>query len=520
MAQVTGVSYPLNMDDLNLENLVYYTYAEAYSNYIILYDDLLNYTEFFGSGFTIGADGSVTGGTITRIRDVFDGGVTIDLRAQIPAATFYKWTINNQNELAKSTILAGHDTIAGTDFGDVLRGYGGGDEIFGKGGSDLIDGGAGNDFLNGGTGADRMAGKAGNDTYVVDNAGDVVVEASGQGTDTVNSSVSFSLAGQSIEKLALTGTANLNGTGNSLGNALVGNNGNNRLNGGTGADRIVGKAGNDTYVVDNTEDAVVEASGQGTDTVNSSVSFSIAGQSIEKLTLTGTANLSGVGNSLKNVLVGNSGNNGLNGGTGADRMEGKAGNDTYVVDNASDVVVEANGQGTDKVNSSVSFNLGGKYVENLTLTGTANLSGVGNSLSNILIGNSGSNRLNGGAGTDQLEGKAGNDILTGGLDADIFVFGTALSGTANVDQITDYSVADDTIWLENSIFTAVGAPGTLSASAFHTGAAAADAADRIIYDSATGALLYDSDGSDAGAAVQFATLSPGLGLTNADFLIV
>jgi Ca2+-binding RTX toxin-like protein len=173
-------------------------------------------------------------------------------------------------------------------------------------------------------------------------------------------------------------------------------------------------------------------------------------------------------------------------------------------------VIEANGQGTDKVNSSVSFNLAGQYIENLTLTGSAHISGTGNSLANTITGNAGNNVLN---------GSTGKDTLTGAAGADHFFFSTAL-GASNVDRVTDYSVASDTIRLENSIFTAIGAPGTLAASAFRIGAAAADAADRIIYNSATGALLYDADGSGAGAARQFATLDDGLALTRSDFLIV
>ena len=125
--------------------------------------------------------------------------------------------------------------------------------------ANLLTGNAGNNVLDGGADADRMVGGAGNDTYRVDNAGDVVVEANGQGTDTVQSSVSFSLGGQYIERLTLTGSANIDGTGNSLANLLTGNAGNNVLDGGAGADRMVGGAGNDTYRVDNAGDVVVES---------------------------------------------------------------------------------------------------------------------------------------------------------------------------------------------------------------------------------------------------------------------
>ena len=104
---------------------------------------------------------------------------------------------------------------------------------------------------------------------------------------------------------------------------------------------------------------------------------------------------------------------------------------------------------------------------------------------------------------------------------DSFVFNTTPNATKNLDTITDFNVADDTIELENAIFAALGtATGTLSAGAFVIGTAALDAASRIVYNSDTGALFYDSDGNAAGSSVQIATLETGLALTNNDFLII
>ena len=119
-----------------------------------------------------------------------------------------------------------------------------------------------------------------------------------------------------------------------------------------------------------------------------------------------------------------------------------------------------------------------------------------------------------------INGGLGNDTLTGGGGNDFFVFNTAPNVSTNQDIIKDFDVAQDTIRLENAIFTAVGVPGTLAAAAFHTGAAAHDPNDRIIYNSATGALIYDSNGNAAGGAVQFAKLTAGLALTNADFVVI
>ena len=374
-----------------------------------------------------------------------------------------------------------------------------------------------------------MAGGAGNDTYFVDNAGDVVNEANVAGTDLVNSSVTFSL-GQYVENLALTGSANINGTGNGLANSISGNAGNNIINGGAGADTMTGGAGNDTYFVDNAGDVVNEANVAGTDLVNSSVTFSL-GQYVENLTLTGSANINGTGNGLANNISGNAGNNIINGGAGADTMTGGAGSDTYYVDNAGDKIIEANVAGTDRVNSSVSLSVSSQYVEVLTLTGSANINGTGNSLNNTLTGNAGNNSLNGstgndtlsgGAGNDTLIGGAGNDTLTGGSGNDGFLFNTALNVTTNVDRITDYNVSADTIDLENGIFTALTTTGSLAAAAFRasTTGLAGDINDRIIYETDTGKLFYDPNGNAAGGSLHFATLTAGLALTNADFLVL
>ena len=149
-----------------------------------------------------------------------------------------------------------------------------------------------------------MVGGAGNDTYVVDSTGDSVTEAAAGGTDTVESSITYTL-GAEVENLVLTGTNAINGSGNALNNSLTGNTAANRLDGGAGADAMAGGAGNDTYVVDNAGDVVTEAASGGTDTVESSITFTI-GAEVENLTLTGAAAINATGNALANVLRGNS----------------------------------------------------------------------------------------------------------------------------------------------------------------------------------------------------------------------
>ncbi|MFM9934989.1 MAG: hypothetical protein ACKVOL_02190, partial [Novosphingobium sp.] len=152
------------------------------------------------------------------------------------------------------------------------------------------------------------------------------------------------------------------------------------------------------------------------------------------------------------------------------------------------------------------------------LTGTTAINATGNSQINNLIGNDGANALSGLGGADVLDGGKGADTLNGGAAADTFAFTTALAPT-NIDTISDFSVLDDTIQLARAIFTGLAA-GLLDPGAFFIGAAAHAAADRIIYNDATGALLFDADGLDGNAAIQFATLSAGLALTNADFMVV
>ncbi|MGQ3279573.1 MAG: calcium-binding protein, partial [Shinella sp.] len=229
------------------------------------------------------------------------------------------------------------------------------------------------------------------------------------------------------------------------------------------------------------------------------------------------------GSSYNDTLTGNAVNNVLNGGAGADKMAGGAGNDTYVVDNAGDVVTEGSNAGTDAVRSSISHTLA-TNVERLLLTGTAAINGTGNSAANNLTGNvgnnvlkggSGNDMLSGGAGNDTLEGQSGSDTLTGGAGVDKFVFRQSQVKTAGADHITDFTSSDVLVFDVSS-----GPTGSLAASAFRLGTAALDSNDRFIFDTKADALYYDSDGNGAATKILVAHFDNGYNLSASDFLLI
>jgi Ca2+-binding RTX toxin-like protein len=401
-------------------------------------------------------------------------------------------------------------TGTGNALNNVITGGNGGATLSGGAGDDRLIGGSGNDLLDGGTGNDTMTGGAGDDTYIVDSAGDQVIEAAGQGTDEVRTTLAAYTLGANVENLSYTGAGNFTGTGNALGNVisvgngvgklsggdgndtLIGGAGDDYLDGGSGVDRMVGGAGNDTYVVDDLRDQVVEAAGGGTDTVLTSLSAYLLPDQVENLTYTGKGSFQAMGNAADNVITGGSGvnrllggkgddtliggaaNDVLDGGSGADRMVGGAGDDIYFVDNAGDQVVENPGGGIDTVYSSINYTLPAN-VEKLQLIGPTATQATGNELDNTIIGNDAGDTLVGGAGNDTLVGGAGNDVLVGGAGTDTltggrgadrftFVVGDLSAAPASTDTITDFSRSEgDKIDLSgyraagSSAFTFIGA---------------------------------------------------------------
>ncbi|HVQ08004.1 MAG TPA: Ig-like domain-containing protein [Allosphingosinicella sp.] len=375
-----------------------------------------------------------------------------------------------------------------------------------------IVGNYGANVLDGRGGADVLVGMFGNDVYRIYSQADQVIETAGQGDDIIFTSASYTLgAGLSVETLSTAfhaGTDAINLTGNVLNQTIVGNFGANTLSGGGGTgDLMYGLAGNDTYVVWNGFDKVFEAAGGGDDLVLTSFSYALlADQEVETLSASfhaGTASINLTGNNLSNTLIGNYGRNVLTGLGGGDRMVGLKDNDTYIIYDSRDVVVEAAGEGNDTVSSFVSYVLtAGQEVESLTVATTlAALDPInltGNEFGQSLLGNSGRNLLDGGLGNDLLKGWFGNDT---------FAFTTAL-GPNNIDLIDDFQITEDEILLSAAIFTAI-APGRVALSQIAYGPAATTAEHRIILDPTTGALYYDADGNGAGAAVQFSGINPG-----------
>ena len=388
--------------------------------------------------------------------DAINGAGGTDTASYVHAATGV--SVSLALTVAQNTGGAGTDTLSNME------------NLLGSVFVDTLTGNAGANVLDGNIGADIMSGGAGNDTYVVDNAADVVNEALNAGTDTIQTSLNnYSLAPAAranVENLSFTGLGDFVGTGNALANALTGGAGrdilnggagNDELNGGLGSDLMAGGTGNDTYVVDNAGDLVNENLNEGNDTVSSSITYTL-GLNVENLTLTGTVAVDGTGNALANTLTGNAANNVLDGGSGADIMSGGTGDDTYVVDNAADVVNEVANSGADTIRTNLTtYSLASAArvnVENLTFTGSLNFNGTGNDLANVVTAGAGSDALSGGAGddtlianggADRLTGGAGRDILSGGAGSDTFVYAalgdSALVGGGAVGGVTAATVS-------------------------------------------------------------------------------
>ncbi|MEJ5864766.1 calcium-binding protein [Pseudomonas farsensis] len=428
-----------------------------------------------GSQLTIASDDSNDLFPVVAATD--DGGFIVTWEALSPTRD-----INNRNTSGdiysqrfdangNSTKLigdSGDNTITWTgDSAVILSGEDGDDHLVGGKGNDTLIGGAGDDVLDGGAGADTLAGGTGNDTYIVDNIKDVIIENEGEGTDTVQSSITWAL-GANLEHLTLTGSAAINGTGNAGDNILIGNSarnvltggaGNDTLDGGAGIDTLSGGTGDDNYVVDllvkgtgakatvALEDTITEKANEGTDTLTlrmgSDAIAAFAGTAaltlaanLENLdaSLTGALKLNLTGNAANNTLTGNDADNVLDGKAGIDTLIGGKGNDTYVIDDAQelDLLVEHADEGIDTLQityrnlsktTALQVDLSQASllnVENVTVTGTGLFDITGNDGDNVLIGNALRNIIIAGEGNDTLNGKGGGDRLVGGNGNDTY----------------------------------------------------------------------------------------------------
>jgi Ca2+-binding RTX toxin-like protein len=348
----------------------------------------------------------------------------------------------------------------GTASSDEIFGTRFDDEIFGLGGDDLLRGRRGDDSLDGGQGVDEMLGRAGDDFYFAETAGDRARERAGEGIDTVVATISYRL-GRNIENLELRERGK-NGWGNDLDNNLIANNNagffgqDNVLDGGAGADFMSGGYGTDIFYVDNIGDRI--------------------------------------------------------------ELYDTGGADPQVNDG-------------DTVYSSVSFALGDDldprsgndfrgFLNDLILTGSEALNGTGNGVQNRIIGNDAANILSGDRGSDTLRGNGGDDDLYGGASVNLLTGGDGdddfFIETTLEDQITDFTSSADRIFLSRDRFGEIN-EGQLDSGAFQTGTSAEDADDRILYDSDTGAVRYDADGTGPESARLFLFVEPGTDLTASDF---
>jgi serralysin len=366
---------------------------------------------------------------------------------------------------------AGNDTITGNSAGNLLLGGAGADTLIGLEGHDLLDGGADTDTMSGGQG---------DDVYVVDQAGDVIVESANEGTDRVYSYIDYELS-INLELLNLLGTA-YRGAGNDRANHIVGTDIGNRLegmggddiiegrgghdwlDGWGGADTLIGGTGDDVYVVDQAGDVIVENANEGTDRVYSYIDYELS-INLELLNLLGTA-YRGAGNDRANHIVGTDignrlegmggddiiegrgGHDWLDGWGGADTLIGGTGDDVYVVDQAGDVIVENANEGTDRVYSYISYTLD-INLELLTLLGSSDISATGNSRNNHIIGNGGNNTIS---------GRGGNDLLEGGAGDDLFVFAPG-DGS---DRIVDFAAGGTDDEIDLSAYAGTGITWTIT----------------------------------------------------------
>jgi Ca2+-binding RTX toxin-like protein len=397
-------------------------------------------------------------------KDTIDGG---DGNDELHALdTFESYTITRPT--ATDTVLTGADgkvitvrNVESFEFSGVTMTLAQVQDNIVSPGNDSLHGGEGseNDTLDGGIGADTLSGGKGNDTYMVDNVGDVVVEADNAGTDLVQVALAAAgtyVLGTNVENGTVTAAAaiavNLTGnaldnklTGNAAANTLIGGAGNDTLDGGAGADKLTGGVGNDSYIVDVAGDTITELAGEGNDTVQTALTTYLLAANVEALIYTGSALFTGTGNVLDNTITagsggskidGGAGNDKLTGGAGADSLIGGLGNDTLVSTDGKDTI--DGGDGTDVLNGLSAIGnytitrptatdtvLTDKSGNVITVRGVESFifNGVTKTLAEVQdnISSPGNDSLRGSSGNDSINGGLGNDTMTGGKGDDTYV---------------------------------------------------------------------------------------------------
>lgn len=405
-----------------------------------------------GTGFTSNGTG-LTGGTITGLLELGASGNTLYTieRVSVSASAFQS-ALQSSSAADDRALLenafSGDDYIYLSGGNDRVYGFTGKDVIFGGGGNDYLNGGAGDDYLSGNAGTDTMIGGTGDDKYEVDSTGDVVTEASNEGTDLVITSITYTL-GENLDDLLLSGAGPQDGTGNALANFIIGNksanvlrglDGNDTFGGAGGGDTLYGGKGDDKFLVYYDGETIVENDGEGTDSVEAKVTTGLAAY-VENLTLVGTGVISGGGNDLANVITGNDMGNGLSGNGGNDRIFGKGGADLISTGLGDDFV--DGGAGTDIVDysddafgSTAWFGNAAGPGDSLFAVETVR----GSEFADTFHGNTSANAIEGRGGDDRIEGGGGADLLAGGAGDDIIDAGT---GNDRVVEKADASGSDE-----------------------------------------------------------------------------
>ena len=407
-----------------------------------------------------------TGDTI--LSELIWGDINADPLISWTNANLYVNLLDDFSSAINYTLLNGEDYIYGNNYADYVKAGAGNDWVFGYAENDTLLGEAGNDTLNGGEGDDQLDGGAGSDALNGGNGSDryLITELTG-GNDTVTDT------GGTDDALVWNSGASSNtyidvsrgGVSTTNANLIVK----------VYQDGVLKQTNTVVNQFSNTASTATTISGTAPTSAIEGVYIADDDQYLKIVDgLTGTAS--------DELIVGTAGANTLTGNAGIDFMFGGAGNDTL-----------NGGEGDDQ-----------------------------------LDGGAGSDALNGGNGNDVLVGGAGNDTLTGGAGVDYFDFTSVLNGTTNVDTITDFIRADDFIRLDNAVMAGLGTrTGSLSETAFFSGAgraAAEDTSDRIIYNTSTGDLYYDADGTGNSAAIikiaLIGTSSSHSNLDHTDFLII